>query len=107
MWPSWLCGLPPVEAKDSALSRLGTPHNLFLADSDRPVLAGARDTGDDRRECGSDRPIRTSLRDTCGVDGPASGNAVEGGRELGGLRSDPGTQGLMWRSAGGPFEETA
>src|SRR5262249_5291135 len=36
MWPSQLCGLQPVEAQNSALSRSGTPHNPLLAEAMRP-----------------------------------------------------------------------
>ena len=56
MWPSQLCGLQPVDAEDSALSRFGTPHNLVLADWNRPGMAGVRDTGDDQRGRGSRSP---------------------------------------------------
>ena len=47
MWPSQLCGLPPVDAQNSALSRSGTPHNPRLTDAKRPGVAGARVSGDD------------------------------------------------------------
>jgi len=49
MWPRRLCGLQPVDAQDSALSRSGTPHNFFLVDSNRPGMAGAHVPGDPRR----------------------------------------------------------
>jgi hypothetical protein len=38
--------LQPVDAGDSALPRSGTPHNPFLAASNRPGGAGARIAGD-------------------------------------------------------------
>ena len=60
MWPSWLCGLQPVDAQDSALSRSGTPHNFFLVDSNRPGMAGHVSLATTNVGAGVDRQIRAS-----------------------------------------------
>ena len=87
MWPSWLCDLQPIGAENPALSRSGTPHNSFLADSNRPGVAGTRVTGTTNAGAGVDRQIRASLWPNVGVDGRVSSNLVQGGQCIDGLPS--------------------
>ena len=103
MWPSWLCGLQPIDAQDPALSRSGTPHNHLLTDSKRLVVAGARGVATTNMDAGVDRQI------------PAKSWANPRSRWLSQrpfrerrtracyASVGPWNPMLMWRSAGVPF----
>ena len=106
MWPSWLCGLQPIDAQDLALSRSGTPHNHLLTDSKRLGVAGARGVATTNMDAGVDRQI------------PAKSWANPRSRWLSQrpfrerrtracyASVGPWNPMLMWRSAGVPFEGT-
>ena len=106
MWPSWLCGLQPIDAQDLALSRSGTPHNHLLTDSKRLGVAGARGVATTNIDAGVDRQI------------PAKSWANPRSRWLSQrpfrerrtracyASIGPWNPMLMWRSAGVPFEGT-
>ena len=104
MWPSWLCGLQPIDAQDLALSRSGTPHNHLLTDSKRLGVAGARGVATTNIDAGVDRQI------------PAKSWANPRSRWLSQrpfrerrtracyASIGPWNPMLMWRSAGVPFQ---